>query len=238
MRLFEVVKEENIDTKLEYHDQLNPKIWKTEDKIKPAIRKDLLKIAKLYGEYINVKSSDIKDVIVTGSNANYNWSDLSDIDLHLVIDTSSIECDVLEDFLKTKKSLWAEMHNITINGYNVELYAQPQKDPLSALGVYSLEKDEWIKKPIKKKIDLSDPHIKTKAAEYMNAIDSLCSNEHSTEKSITALGDKISKMRKIGLQKNGEFSIENLVFKTLRNNGYLDKLWNTLNSRIDNNLSL
>jgi len=36
--------------------------------------------------------------------------------------------------------------------------------------------------------------------------------------------DKIKKMRQAGLDKAGEFSVENLVFKVLRRNGMLDRL--------------
>ena len=50
--------------------------------------------------------------------------------------------------------------------------------------------------------------------------------------------DKIMKMRKAGLDKGGEFSIENLVFKELRNNGFLEALLNELNDSIDKSLSL
>ena len=35
---------------------------------------------------------------------------------------------------------------------------------------------------------------------------------------------KIKEGRKAGLEKEGEFSIENLVFKLLRRNGYIQKI--------------
>ena len=36
--------------------------------------------------------------------------------------------------------------------------------------------------------------------------------------------DKILKMRREGLAKDGEFSVENLSFKKLRNEGYIEKV--------------
>lgn len=41
---------------------------------------------------------------------------------------------------------------------------------------------------------------------------------------VMSLRDKLKKLRKSGLEKNGEYSVENLAFKTLRNTGYLGKL--------------
>jgi len=45
-------------------------------------------------------------------------------------------------------------------------------------------------------------------------------------------------MRTAGLKRAGEFSTENLVFKELRNQGYLDKMVNYMTSRQDKELSL
>ena len=41
---------------------------------------------------------------------------------------------------------------------------------------------------------------------------------------VQKLKNKIKKFRQCGLEKNGQYSIENLVFKVLRRNGYLTKL--------------
>jgi len=38
------------------------------------------------------------------------------------------------------------------------------------------------------------------------------------------LKKKILEMRKEGLSRSGEFSVENLVFKKLRNEGYIEKI--------------
>jgi hypothetical protein len=54
-------------------------------------------------------------------------------------------------------------------------------------------------------------------------IDSKLSNDEKHKKAVS-LRDKIKKMRQSGLEKGGEFSVENLSFKYLRNNNYLEKL--------------
>ena len=50
--------------------------------------------------------------------------------------------------------------------------------------------------------------------------------------------DKIKQMRKAGLAKNGEFSVENLVFKRLRDNRVIEELMKTKKEGIDKELSL
>ena len=50
--------------------------------------------------------------------------------------------------------------------------------------------------------------------------------------------EKLRLMRKAAVQTGGEFSIENLVFKELRNRDLLDKLTDYINSVEDEKLSL
>jgi len=65
-------------------DELNPKVWDGE-KMKPEVRKALLKIADDYFEGLDLGSEvDIEDISMTGSLANYNWSEYSDVDLHIL----------------------------------------------------------------------------------------------------------------------------------------------------------
>jgi len=45
-------------------------------------------------------------------------------------------------------------------------------------------------------------------------------------------------MRKAGIKKAGEFSQENLIFKELRNKGYLDRMNQYIKSKEDEKLSL
>ena len=47
------------------------------------------------------------------------------------------------------------------------------------------------------------------------------------------LKDQIMNMRQNGLEKGGELSIENLAFKYLRNNGYIEKLKDTISNSFD-----
>jgi predicted nucleotidyltransferase len=225
-------------------NSLNPEVWETEDKLNPEVRDKLLEIAAEFVDFISVPIV-VEDVIFTGSLANYNWSEYSDIDLHIVCDFSQFSEDLLElyqELFKVKKTIFNSDYNIKIFGYDVELYVQNGLAHFST-GVYSVLNDEWIDKPVKenKKIDTSI--LKSKIEQWMGKIDTVInsSKSESVEESkeyVKNLKDKIKKFRSSGLKSGGEYSYENLTFKYLRRNGYLDKLFEFEKSLTDKGLSL
>jgi len=87
-------------------------------------------------------------------------------------------------------------------------------------------RNKWLTKPIKEIIQLDTNNIQKKTSEIMDSIDDIMDSEHteSTVFQIERLFDKIKSMRKAGLDDEGEFSVENIVFKILRRNGYIEKL--------------
>ena len=146
---------------LELKDELNPRIWDDNDKIKEKIREQLLSIAKFYKKEIE-KDLDLKikldDIILTGSLANYNWSNYSDLDVHLVFDFEKLDdYNIVQKYLHKTKLVWGYEHNIKINGFMVEIYCQDTNENHESSGIYSLIDNKWIVKPSKSnfKIDLS-----------------------------------------------------------------------------------
>lgn len=228
-------------TSLAYHDKLNEKIW-DDDKLRPEVRKVLLSIADKWREFASIPKNAVKEVQLTGGNANYNYTDLSDLDVHLVTDFSklSVGKDFVDDYLFDKKAMWADSHNIKVRGYPVELYAQPLSEkPHVGQGVYSLSADKWIQKPDFLSLDFSkDKHLENKTDYFMKRIDKLIDSHTDDLNVLKKVKDRIHGMRGAGIQKAGEFSFENLVYKELRNKGYLDKLSNYIKSIEDKNLSL
>ena len=106
----------------------------------------LNKISKAWATFANIPESAIRDIIFTGGNANYNYTKHSDIDLHLLVDKEKIDCqELLDDYLQSKKQLWALTHDITVKGQPVELYAQDFRDPFrKGQGIYSLQLNRWL----------------------------------------------------------------------------------------------
>lgn len=232
---------ESVDLKLDYHTKLNPALWDGFE-LKEDVKEALGKIANKFSEFIDVKQMRILDYIITGSNCAFNYTPDSDIDIHVVVDASALGDNPLTSpFLLAKKSLWNSGHDITVKGFDVELYAEDANDKdnkLVATGVYSLLTDEWIKRPEYEPIQIDDQAVRSKAEDIMQQIDQLIADGNVDQEAIDKLWDHIRKMRRSGLSKGGEFSVENLAFKVVRNNGYFDKLRDFERNLEDEELSL
>jgi hypothetical protein len=226
--------------RLQYHDTLNPKLW-TDFELNPQVRSKLLQFAEVWREYAKIPKDAVKEVILLGGNANYNYTDMSDLDVHVVVDKSLISKDnpLLDDYLQDKKVMWTMAHNISILGYAIEPYAQDiSVEYPKNQGVFSLTKNEWIAKPeFVGDGMLKDPYLKKKVKFYMDMIDDMIKNKMDSA-AFHNLKEKLREMRGAAIKKGGEFSFENLVFKELRNHGYLDKMSNYEKALQDQSLSL
>jgi len=224
---------------LKTSDTLNPKLW-SNNKLDPEVWRALSKIAKEWADFANIPKSAIKDVILTGGNANYNYTKYSDLDLHLVVDKDRIDCEgLLDDYLQSKKQLWALTHDITVKGQPVELYAQDYKDPFrKGQGIYSLQDHKWLQEPTKYAINSSHPEVIRKVKDWMNVIDSLIDSKSDDKDAFKSIKNRLKGMRAGAIEKGGESAPENLVFKELRNRGYLDKMSKYLRNLEDEELSL
>lgn len=207
-----------------YNSKLNPALWDKDDNLLTDVSTNLLKIANDFYADIEIKAA-LKDVLFLGSSANYNWTPTSDIDIHLVIDIKELGMSnelTAKRYLGALKSKWNYDHHITIKSHNVETYVQGVDHQTHATGIYSLMKGTWLSKPIKEKVTLDKDLIRSKYQYYVFRIKKVTA-EPTIEK-LKVLLDDIYKMRQSGLDDKGELSTENLVFKLIRNKGYLDKL--------------
>jgi hypothetical protein len=223
MILNEIFSKTDILQNILFHDTLNKKIWDEDNQLKKNVKEHLLDIVDRYYEFLEIPDLEIEDIILTGSNAGYNYTDLSDLDLHLIVDLSSIsEDDLARKYFDAKKSLWSKTHNITIKGYNVELYVEDKATPVKAAGIYSIKQGIWVKEPKPERPSTDDISIVSKTNQYVSRIDEILSepNRHDVE----IVLDDIYRMRQCGLQEGGEWSTENLVFKSLRSLDYIEKL--------------
>jgi len=241
--LKEVVEPDNVDvSSIEMHDTLSLLIWENDETLKSDVRKTLLLNAKRFAEFSDVENLNFNDIILTGSMANYNYSENSDLDVHIVLDFNQISenKEFVGNYLKLKKQLWTNKLSIQVKGHDVEMYFQDINELLHSSGTYSLIKNCWINKPIKQMININMADLQLKSADFMNIIDDLETNKNRNEflKKYELLKNKIKKYRQAGLDKTGEFSIENLVFKVLRNTGYLKKLIEMKNNYLTKELSL
>jgi len=239
------VKDNNIIQSFFSKDKLNPKIWDENQQLRSEVREKLLQTANEFVDFIGVPLL-IEDVIFTGSLANYNWSEYSDIDLHVVCDFiqfSDTELPLYEELFKVKKTIFNTNHDIKIFGYEVELYVQNADEVHFSSGVYSVLYDKWDVKPEKEDAKIDTKILKSKINHWKSQIDTVVENASAQDIDeardyIKKFKEKLKKYRSSGLKKDGEYSYENLVFKYLRRSDYLDKLFNLENKLLDKELSL
>ncbi len=229
--------EDVVDDTVQYHDELESTVWEN-GTLKPEIRNRLLTIAKKFIDSINVDNFDAKDIVLTGSMANYNYTKFSDFDLHVVTDYDSLECaKIAEEFYQSKKRIWNRDYNIQINGHDVELYVEDDDDPPVSGGVYSILDNRWVKEPSHQNPEIDVRAVRAKTREYIKKIhDAL--NGHLDAEATGSLVKKLRDMRTAGLEQGGEYSVENLAYKTLRNAGVLDMLSDLRKHQITTDLSL
>ena len=219
---------------IELHNELNPKLWKDQD-LQKDVEIALLKIAKEFYRFLDV---DVKivDIQVTGSQANYNYTEHSDLDLHLIVNFKNIDCDVsVNELFDTKRKLWKEHHDINIKGIPVELYVEDLNQP-AVSSTYSLIKNKWIKKPEKPTGSYEESEVRRVVAIWEKVIDNAIAIENL--ELLIHIKDLLSQFRKTGLSKSGEYGVPNLVFKSLRNDGKVSLLMKKIGDLKDRQLSL
>lgn len=229
MRLKELQERSDIVT---VNRRLNPKLWR-DQQLDPMVRKKLIEIARAFEEFVGI-DLEVIDYTITGSNANYTWTQYSDLDLHLII--PGTPGDEQRELFNAKKSLWAEQHNITIKGLPVECYVQGQDEPHHSTGVYSIAENQWLVEPKKIKPEVDDAAVEAKKDAVMHDLE-IAMLSKDLEK-LRSVKERITKMRKSGLERAGEWSVENLVFKILRNLGLIDQLAEKIRELEDQELSL
>ena len=227
-------------------DDLNREIWsKGEDKLPKKIRQRLIKIADDFFAELGLPPTYFKDITITGSLANYNWSIYSDVDLHIMVDFREIDHDIdmVKEFFNARKALWNIKHDIMIRGFEVEIYVQDIDEPHVSTGVYSVLNDNWITNPSRSDAKIDFQNVKKKAMSLMDQIDRAQKlyDDGKYDKAIEAaryLKKKIKRFRSVGLEDVGEYSIENIAFKALRRNKYLLKLSQINHDAYDKKMSI
>jgi hypothetical protein len=147
---------------------------------------------------------------------------------------------IIKEFFDAKKNVWNEKHDIKIKGFDVEVYVQDVEEPHISSGVYSILHDKWEIEPKKETPNIDDRKILEKGEDFAKKIDQLIDLGLSNEvlPKIELLRKKLKQFRQSGLESGGEYSYENLTFKLLRRNGYIDKLLKLKTDITDKKLSI
>ena len=201
---------------VESNTVLNPKLW-AHDSLKPEVRGRLLHIAEDFYNFIGLEFT-VVDIVITGSNVNYNYTGKSDLDLHIIANTDSTECDrELEELFEAKRKLYNEKYDINIEGIPVELYVEQEGEPHVSAGIYSILTDEWLATPRKDIPDWDEAKVKEMTRTWRKIIQAAVKT--GDLRVLKTTFNLLKQYRHQGLHRDpmGEFSTANLTFKALRN---------------------
>jgi len=223
---------------------LQPKLWKNSTHLHQGVKNALLEIVDEFLENLGFDMK-IADIIITGSIANYNWSQFSDIDIHILVDFAEINEDekLVKRFFDAVRSNWNKLHDIHVKGHEVELYVQAVNEPHISTGVYSLTDQKWlvVPKKIEPEVDKVTSLKKMKSlAREIDKLSKIYDNGQYEEayKLAGRIKDKMKRMRQSGLQRSGMYSPENLAFKMLRRSGDIEQLFSIYTQAYDKIYSL
>ena len=225
---------------------LNDKLFELLDNdawtLKSNIRKALLKIAQAFIDYLKDNGINIHpaDIQLVGSNAGEDFTDNSDIDLHIVTDFESLGCSdgIIQAAFNAQRSLFNSSYDISVKGIPVEMYVEDVKAGTESPGIFSVMYNRWIKYP--EHHESIEDLLYTQYAIKLDMWKSLINKELTNDSSDSAqrLLNRIYMMRKNGLSTAGRDSGGNYMFKQLRNSGYLDKLKKHRDEMLSNELTL
>lgn len=227
-----------------YNNTLCPDLWdKKGDEwtMKPEILKTLRQVVKDFeDEQLKEAGVEVKfeDVVIVGSSTNYNWSSYSDIDLHIMVDYTKMDMtkEEAEAMLSAIKGNWNKSHDITIKGHDLEINFGDVAAKSAITSIYSVQHGAWVMKPVKEKPTFNKELIKKKHAELKAKFEEVLRTDD--EAALKKMLEKIYIFRQAGLDKGGELSEENIVFKILRAQGYLDKLKAHINTIYDREMTV
>lgn len=219
------------------HDTLNPKLWDSENKLLPEVRQKIVDIVANFEEYVEIPIH-IVDIVLVGSNAAYNYTQYSDLDVHIIVNPELVT-DIPEEvqvlIYNMKKSSFNKEFDIKIKGISVELYVEDMRTSAVSNGIYSVCDDRWVKEP-KQNTSITKHNVEKDVENWVQRIeDSIATSDSET---IGNTVDILYLMRKNSIATEGEYGKGNEVFKTLRDRGYVKKLKDALNNAISSNLSL
>jgi hypothetical protein len=205
------------------HSKLNPLLWDGSD-LRPQIRLKLLDIAHEFIKYIKLDSLPLRDIVITGSNTALTYTKYSDLDLHLVIDMTAMNAprEVIEQMFDAKRRLWNTTYDITVKGIKVEIYVEHSEEHVEGTA-YSILNDQWLERTLKEPRKINTRAVQAKYHSIVRNIKRVLDRAQSVEDLKTVM-DQLKTFRQAGLDRYGEFSTENLVFKSLRNAGWIEQI--------------
>lgn len=120
-----------VDEAPEKHQTLNGKLWDIKNNtLKPEVKGKIDAIVKDFCDGLddNEVKYKLADVRLVGSNCSYNYTDKSDLDIHIVFDLGIYDDAEKEQMAETiynyARSLWGKTHSVEFYGIPVEVFVE------------------------------------------------------------------------------------------------------------------
>lgn len=217
------------------HKELNPKIWE-DKKLREDVRETIIDIVSEFMDNLIIPV-EILDVRVVGSNASYNYTEHSDLDVHIISNLELVgsPTEIVQALYNSERSNFNRTHNIKIKGIEVELYVEDVNSAVTSNGIYSVIDDVWIKEPQ----IIEERSVKIDKNELQDLVDSVQSVlDDGDSDDIKDCINMLYLMRKDSIATDGEYGVGNLLFKEIRNRGLLNALKDKYNEMISDELTL
>ena len=221
---------------IEISNKLNSKIFDKSNNMIEEVRDKILEIVSQFVEDLGIQLN-IVDVRLVGSNASYNYTEHSDLDIHIVsnFDLISLDTNIIQVLYDLERRKFNSKYDIKIKGLKVEIYVEDIKSGPTSNGIYSVLNNEWVKFPekIKAKYSLDTSlEVSKLVPQINNALKS------DSAEDVERLINQLYLMRKNSIAVDGEYGLYNQVFKDLRNLGLIDALKIRRDELISKDLSL
>lgn len=228
---------EILNEDFQIHDTLNPKLFDTTTNLLlPDVRKQIINIVTEFEDYLQVPI-EIADIQLVGSNASYNYTETSDLDVHIIANFELVSCDpeILKALYDAKKSSFNKSLDIKLHGIDVEIYIQDIKSGIASNGIYSVCDNKWVKepKPIK---SITKHNVEKEFEKWETKIKEVL--EHNNYEEISNTINMLYLIRHNSIAVDGEYGKGNTLFKEIRSAGYLQQLKDALEKALSKKLSL
>ncbi len=222
--------------KLEVHDTLNPKIWTSDNKLQHDVRQKILDVLDLFKKFCEL-TIPVVDIYLVGSNASYNYTDNSDLDMHIIVNFDLIDGskEVVGMMYNLQRSAFNRDYDISVHGVPIEIYVEDVSGTsVTSNGIYSVFKDKWLKFP--KRIEVPIIDTSDAVSRWEKRINYELTK--GTYQSVSDVINKLYAMRKNSILVDGEFGKGNQIFKDIRNLGLLSELKDRLKELTSKEYSL
>lgn len=226
-----------------YHKTLEPNIWDNDNQINQLVSQSLQMMSGEYIRYLGtvlglpISSSDVHDICIHGSLANYYYDKHSDVDICVVADLTKLREKLPELnhslFFHVTQRAWKSIFNPTIFGHDVDIFIFDlprfqSEVTVAADTYYSLPADRWLVAP--KKIPIYEhKHLKQMAYKRYRVIMRQCKyilkNKMEHEFVDAYLSTLKKHRRRSALDPHGcEITSTQMAFKMARNTGIFNKM--------------